>query len=887
MCLLLSIAFLLLPNVASAQADPPSVQGGSPPHPRDIFGFTPGDDHKLANYTQLQQYYRALDAASGRVKLFEIGQSVRGRPLLLLAISSEDNIRQLDRWKDISTRLARVRGVSEEEAQRFAKEGKAVVFIENGLHSTEVAHAQHASLLAHKIATEESEEVRRIRENVVLLLMPVMNPDGQDMVVEWYRRNLGTPFETAGLPGLYHHFLGHDNNRDWAMLTQPETRAVSRVLYHEWHPQILYSHHQTAPFPARISIAPFDDPVDPNIHPLIVRSVSAVGTHMAKRFEEEKKPGVISRLQFTMWRADGPRYAGYGHNIVGVHSETAHASASPAFHHPDSLPTFFGGRRAGAPVSTRQPSIFYANPWQGGWARLGEAVDYMITGSMGALDIAARLKEDWLHNIYRVGRHEIEKGEAGSPFAYVIPTEQWDAGEAWRLLDVLRQHNVEVHQATAPFTVDGRQYPAGSHIIFAGQPFRPLLRILLERQDYPEMRASPEGAPLPPYDMAGWTFPIGMGVNMAIVDQPFQAQVRQVIEVRQPAGTVSENASFGYLLTRRANASTLAVNRLLAQGDRVSWTAAPLEVGGQRFDAGTFLIENRRGTDARVRSLAEELGLDFAGVAQRPSVQLQALRQPRVGLYKGWVANMQEGWARWLLQQEYGFAVDTLHNDQIRRGNLSRYDVIVLPAQSTQAILDGHAAGRMPEQFVGGIGTEGVQALRRFVERGGRLVALDRATDFAIEQFGLPVRAATAALPPETFFIPGSLIRLQTDPVHPLAHGMPEETAAFFVEVGGTRSRGFEIVEGDGRPVEVAARWGDRDLLLSGFALGADEHLAGKPAVVRVGLGRGDVVLIGFSPYFRAYSPATYKLLFNAVHGASTAVPRTTLLEDAATSRSR
>jgi len=288
-----------------------------------------------------------------------------------------------------------------------------------------------------------------------------------------------------------------------------------------------------------------------------------------------------------------------------------------------------------------------------------------------------------------------------------------------------------------------------------------------------------------------------------------------------------------------------------------------MEVEGRRFDAGTIVIERQADTDARIAGLAEELHLDFVGVAERPGSGLQEMRAPRVGLYQGWVANMEEGWARWLLQNQYGFLVDTLQNDGIRNGDLSRYDVIVFPSQETEAIMEGHAAGTMPEEYVGGIGPEGVQALRRFVENGGRLVALDRATDFAIEEFGLPVRSATRSLPPEEFFIPGSVVRLRTDPTSPLALGMPEEAAAFFTEDSG----GFDVVGSGGR-VDIPVRWGDRDVLMSGFELGAEQHLAGKAAVVGIGVGKGDVVLVGFSPYFRGMSTGTYKLLFNAIYGA-------------------
>ena len=849
-----------------------ALSAQTPPHPKDVFGFTPGDDYKLATYEQMLDYYEQLDLASDRVQLREIGKSVLGRPLLLLVISSEENLRQLERWRRTGEQLARAR-VDQATARQLAAEGKAIVWIDGGLHATEVAHAQMTTLLAYRVAAEESPEMQRIRDNVILLLMPVMNPDGLDIVAAWYQRNLGTPFETTRPPWLYHHYIGHDNNRDWFMNNMPESQAVTRVLYNEWYPQIVYNHHQTSPSWTRIFIPPFASPVNPNIHPGVTTGVNLVGSAMANRFAVKKMPGVVSHVIFSMWWNGGMRTVPYFHNMIGILTETAHATPTPRYFDPDSIPKSVAGRRGGG-IATNGTDIFYPYPWKGGWSHFRDPVNYMLTASMAVLRIAADLREHWLWGIYEMGRDAIERGQSERPFAYVIPPEQWNAGEEVNLVNILLLGGVEVHRATRSFKTGERTYPAGSFVIYSAQAFRPYIKDLLEAQHYPDRRRGPGGAPQTPYDLAGWTLPMQMGVRVDPIEAAFEADTERLEgRVAPEPGEVTGRARFGYAWSHRPNAGVLAVNRLLAQGERVYLAAEPFSRSGREFDRGAFVVAAGDSTGPRVQALARELGLDFVGLDEEPNARLQALKRPRVALYKSWVPSMDEGWTRWLLK-EYAFPVDTLHDADVRETDLSHYDAIVLPHQSAQRILNGHAPGTMPEEFTGGLGLEGALALKKYVEEGGTLVALDAASDFAIAQFGLPLRNAVARLSARQFFIPGSLVRIKIDAAHPLAYGMPEEAAASFV-----RSRAFDIVrlspKGEGGradlppppkpPVEVVARYAKNDILMSGWALGEKKYLGGKAAVVRARLGRGEVVLFGFRPQFRGQPRGTYKLFFNAL----------------------
>ncbi len=829
------------------------------PTPESVIGWRPGTDYKLADYGQISDYFRQLDAASDRLILREIGSTAEGRPMMLAIISSEANLRQLDRWKDIARLLAMAQGLGDDEARALAKEGKAIVWIDGGLHATEVAHAQHTSLLAHHLVASEDDEVRRIRDEAVVLLMPVMNPDGLEIVTRWYREHLGTPFETAPLPELYHKYVGHDNNRDWFMILQPETEVVTQQLWHEWYPQIVYNHHQRGPFPSRIFIPPFKDPMNPNIPPLVMRGINLVGSAMGLRFAQEGKPGVISRASYTVWWNGGMRTAPYFHNQVGILTETnLYRYATPHYYDPKEMPKNF---REG--MSTERPGVFYPNPWKGGWWRVGDAVDYMMTASMAVAKIAAGLKEDWLYNMYLMASHAREQGKAGNPFAYVIPPDQWDGGEALELVSVLRRGAVEVHRARRPFSADGDEYPAGSFIAFASQPFRAHLVDLMEPQDYPDRRIYPGGPPDPPYDMAGWTLPAQMGVTAHRIDEPFEASTEPVATtlVARDAGTVTGRGPV-YLLTPNENAGVHAVNKLLASGANVSRASAPFEAGGRNWPAGTFFVRSGGSTLSRV---AQQTGVDFVGAGDLAVATMQ-LTQPKVGLYKSWVSNMDEGWTRWLLEN-YEFDFTTVTDADLRTGDLSSFDAIVLPDQDAAEILTGHLTGAMPEQYTGGVGAEGTASLKRFVEGGGTLIALDHAADFAIEQFGLPVQNVVRGLESGQFFIPGSLMRITVDTGDPLGVGMQEEAAAFFVE-----SQAFSVVppagEGDtraARDVDVVARYAADDLLVSGWELGAAQHLAGRGAVVRVAVGGGNVVLIGFRSQFRGQPRGTFKLLFNSI----------------------
>jgi hypothetical protein len=866
------VAFLGAPAVSTAQA-PPSIDelraargpfDASIPLPDATLGHYPGQDFKLADWPAILSYLEVLDGASDRMVLEEIGRSAEGQPLVVAIISSAANIADRERYRTIAARLARANDLSEAEARDLASEGKAIVWIDSGLHATEVAHGQHAPELAYMLVAGESAEMQRMRDDTIVILMPNMNPDGLNIVADWYQSNLGTPFETAPLPVLYQKYVGHDNNRDWYMVTQPETKAVTAQLYERWYPQIVYNHHQTAPFPARIFVPPFDDPANPNIPPLVLRGIARVGNAISTRLEAEGKSGVVSRVGFTAWWNGGMRTSPYFHNQIGILTETAlYRYATPRFYAPDELPDEF---RDG--TSAMAPSMKYPMPWPGGWWRLRDPIEYMLSASIATVDVGSRYREDFLLNIYRMGRNAIARGNQGSPYGWFVAPDQHDGSAATELVNVLMRGGVEVRVTDAVVELEGRTYPAGSYFVPAAQAFRGYAVDLLEAQEYPDRRLYAGGPPAPPYDMAGWTLPFQMGVEIHRVEGVAEIDSEPLAEAVRDRGEIRGSGS-NFVLDPRSNRSALLVNRLLAAGEDVHRIDAPVVADGQEFPPGAFMVADSPGLAGRLAAMAEETGADVIATGQRIRGTGWRVGAPRVALYEPWRASMDAGWTRFVLD-EYDFEYEVVRDADMRKGGLAgRYDAIILPSTSANALMQGHEEGSMPLQYTGGLGAQGLAALRDFSNSGGTIVALDAATELALNELGANATDALEGIGQDEFFCPGSLLRITVDNSHPLAYGMPASATAFFV-----RSQGFEIPAADagGRPAAVVARYVDADLLESGWILG-EEHLAGRGAVMDVPYGDGRIVLLGFRTHFRAQPHETFKLFFNSLwHAAATAV---------------
>jgi hypothetical protein len=829
------------------------------PSPESVLGHKPGDDFYLANYQESRDYFRRLAATSNRIKLITVGKTTRGLDWEIAIISSPANLAALDRNKQISQRLARGRGLDDAAAHALAREGKAIVHIDGGLHSTEVAGAQQSILLAYKlVSTQGDPDIDAILDNVILMLWPTLNPDGQEEVVSWYRKNLGTPFEVSPLPDLYQEYVGHDNNRDGYMNNMLESRNVTRTEL-EWDPVIFYCHHQTAPFPTRIFIPPFTEPISSNIHPLMARWLNVLGIDMAAYLDEHGMPGAVHRVGFDNWY---PGFLDFTHifrNSIAFFTETAlYSYATPHFYTVNDFPRDRQGLRS---------DIFYASPWKGGWWRLGDAVRYMLGASMSVLDTAAKYRETLLYNRYQAARDNMERFRQEPPYAYVIPREQRDAPTAAILIDKLLINGIEVHQAVQPFAANGREY-ANAWVVLMDQPFSPLVKELFEAQQWPDLRTTPNGPPTRPYDVAGWTLPMQMGVEVASVLTPVTAQQRAVLRpiseatATPPAGAVQGTGAV-FTLSRNTNASFKALNEALAAGGQASFSKGDIVLWG--LDA------------TRAAALARKHAVTMQAVAKAPA-DASSTKKPRLGLYRPWAPSIDEGWTRWILE-EYGFTPVTLRNGDVQAGHLrERFDSILIADASQRSIMEGYAAGTIPGEYAGGIGEPGAEALRNFVREGGTLIAFNNATLFAIEQFHLPVTNLLAGLTPEQFYCSGSLLRVELrDTAHAAVQGLPREPIVMF-----ERGPAFETKSGF-RGTVLASYPRDRNPLESGYLL-HPERIQGKAAALEVFYGEGRVYLFGFRPQWRGQSHGTYKFFFNAIYDSPASAKPTTAPRAVATS---
>ena len=810
------------------------------PTPASVLGFAPGEDRKLADWAQVLAYLGALDTASDRVSVEEVGKTTEGRPFVIVTVTSEANSARLEEIRRANARIADPRGLGEEEAERLVRDGKTIVAMDFSIHSTEVGGTLASLRLLHHLASSDDPRVRAMLEGTVLLVLPSHNPDGTDLVAEWYRRQLGTPFEGTSPPVLYHPYVGHDNNRDWYMFTQPETRLTVRHLYHRWHPQIVHDVHQMGARGARLFVPPYADPWEPNVDGALVAAANALGSHVASRLTTAGRTGVVTGAIFDAW-TPGRAYP-HTHGGVRLLSETASARlATPIEVRPDEL------ERRGSGYDPRAASANFPAPWPGGAWKLADVVETQLQTSLAILEHAAANREHWLRTALAVNRRAILRTE---PFAFVVPAGQRDPSAVARLLEVLRLGEVEVHRARSPFDAGGRRYEAGSWVVRMQQPASGFAKTLLERQRYPDLREYASDQPRRPYDVTAHTLPLLLGVEVDAVRAPFEAALEPVEEVGVVPGRVERGGSRFAL--GHASGDLVALSRLLERSVDVRWALEPFTDAARSFPAGTLLVP--ASASRLVASLASELGVEARAVRAEP--RALRLRRPRVGLYRSWVPSMDEGWTRFVFEKEVGVRYGELHDREVRAGRLrERFDAIVLPDQPPGALLNGHAHGTMPDEYTGGLGAEGTAALRAFVEAGGTLVALDSASGFAIAQLRLPVKDALAGVDPAAFFCPGSILKVRTDAAHPLAHGLPETTPVWF-----EGSPAFEVERG-----AVVARYADEDPLLSGWLLGGD-RLKGKAALVDVPLGRGRVVLIGFRPHYRAQSRVTYAALLNALY---------------------
>ncbi len=848
-------------------------QGGVPT-PEQFFGFRIGADNKLARWDKIVDYMRQVANGSDRVRFRELGKSTNDNPFIALEISSPDTLKNLDRYKQLERKLYFQGGApTDAERDEIFRQGKVVIVITNSIHATEIGASQMVVELVHRLATENSPEVKKILDNVIFVLVPCLNPDGQIMVTDWFNKNLGTPFERSQIPYLYHPYVGHDNNRDMYMFTQKESQLTAKLLWHDWFPSVWLDEHQQGSNGARIFVMPATDPINPNVHPLIYRWNSILGQSQAAALEAAGKDGIIYNSTYTNFWEGAMAWSGWWHNEIGLLTEVAsvnvaapidqqRASGAGAGAASAGRGAGGGGRGGGGrgdgtgalpPPTDTTPRTEYPRPWMGGHWTLRDIVDYELIATMALLDTVADRREALLEQIYEVNRVTFETGKKGDPAAIVIPVAaQHDPHEALHLVDKLQMGGVDVYRADAEFDADGQKYPSGTFVIPMSQVFARYAKDMLEKQTYPEVRRGPTSPPEPPYDVTAWSLGMLLGVDHVMVHTPLAPGVKLTKLDAAPtlAGQVAGQGP-RYVFDYRGADDAIAINRLLKDGAHVTLTSDKVWIA----NAPRTTLE----------AAARDLGLQISTTTAAVPAAAVTVKAPRIGMYSPWTGgNMDEGWTRWTLEQ-YAFTNTTLHNADIRAGRLrDKYDAIILPDQSPRQMIDGANGPQIRPEYRGGIGDEGVEALRDFVQHGGTLVTLGAASDLAIERFGVPLKNLKNGLTRDQHFAPGTILNVEVDTANPLAYGMEPRSYGFY-----NNSPFFSLVEGfASQKLSVVARYPNTDVVASGWLKG-EELMSGRAAVVSVEMNPGRIILFGLRPQHRAQTHATFPMLFNALYLAT------------------
>ena len=795
-------------------------QSAAIPSPKSVLGFTPGDERTVAGWSQITDYFERLDRASDRVLVQTLGQSTLKRPLIVAFISARENILALPKYKEIQQQLADPRKVTSEiQRDRLLANGKVVVTISCSIHSTEIVASQMSMQLAYELATAQDPDTRAILQDTIVMLIPSPNPDGIDIVANWYRKTLGTQYEGKEPPELYHHYAGHDDNRDWFMLNLKETQLVTRLLWHEWFPQIVYDVHQQGSNGSRFFIPPFYDPPNPNISPLLLRQVGLIGHKVAADLQAAGFKGVLTNALYDTWWHGGFRTAPYFHNSIGILSEAASARLmSPGTVTTEQLTrSSTRGMRNATEVSTNFP-----DPWPAGEWRPRDIMAMEMIAARSILSMASKFRGDYLRNFYELGRRNIElRANKGDTIAYLIPAGQARDEAVAKLVGSLVEQGVEVFrldqelhvvlsspvlQRTNPVTEKLGMYkiagplsamqevPLGSYIVFLNQPQRTNVLALFEPQIYPN-RLTGQGEAERPYDVAGWTLPLQMGL-----EAPAVVAIRESADERK--------------LTQLKDANQVRAD-----------LALPL----------------KKGDESPIKN---------------------PLKQPvRIGIYKPSLSNMDEGWTRYIFDT-FNVPYSSVRDADIRRGGLhSKFDAVILSSQTSTQIINGNVAGTLPAEYTGGITEAGVKNLKEFVTNGGMLICFDDSCDLAIKEFSLPLRNVLEGVRTSEFYCPGSIVALEVDHKNPIAAMLPANVPAYFIN-----SSAFAAAADAN--VRVIARYAKENVLLSGWLLGEDK-LRGQIALAEVGVGKGRIVLFGFRPQHRGQSWATLPFIWNALSTAT------------------
>jgi hypothetical protein len=800
--------------------------------PREHLGREVGADFQLADWGEVSGYFERLARETPRVRTEEVGKTTEGRRFLLATIGSEANLARLDEIKKAAARIADPRGLDDAAKRAALAQCVPILVISNAMHSTETAAPQFAMELAYRLATSSDEPYRSAREKLLVLILPCTNPDGLDDVVSWYRKTVGTPHEGAALTKLYQHYAGHDNNRDWFMLTQPETRLVTKLLYSDWHPHVYWDVHQQGSRAERMFVPPFRDPLNPNLDPAVIAGIGALGSRALYDMTREGLAGVATGVSFDMWWNGGNRNVPVRHNIIGLLTEAASVNiASPIFLERSEL-------RAPGGKGEYQPANAFPDPWPGGWWRLRDIIDYEHAFARSILRSLSAEPQTWLASALAAAERALAVDEA--PYAWLIPSDNPDKGAVRRLIDTLLLGGVEIYTATTAdghiraIRADGREYPTCTFVIPRRQPYGSHVKDLFDVQRYPEGE--------PPYDVAGWTLPFLLGVRRVEVMQDDDlGPLTRLSDLEMVTGCLARSRS------------------------EVQWSSANSDDWRQMF------ARLAQGEPVLFMATGPHAGSFVASGVEPGETSIPLARLPRLGVYSPWSGNIDEGWLRFVLDED-NVAYTTVRNEMLRAGALAQFlDVLVVPDVSSAQLDRGRAGGSVPAAYAGGLDPEGAIAIEEFVRGGGTLVTIGDSSAWAIDLFELPLVDVTREKQAADFSCPGSVLRTIPAASAPLTAGLPESLAVFFSRssawrpmTADERKEKYGTTVADDRALDVLLRYAPTRVLMSGW-IKSPATIEGKAAWVRAAHGHGRVHLFAFSPQYRGWSQDTFQLLFRAI----------------------
>lgn len=832
--------------------------------PDSFFNQKIGADRTLISHEEIIRYFKYLDTVSPRIITTVEGESTLSNPLILGIISSETNLRNLPKLLEINRKLAYPGNISEEEFSSLVTEARVFILVTCALHATEIGASQMAMEWAHHLITSGDPVNERILKESVILLMPSINPDGHDMITAWYKKYLGTPYEGSRLPYLYHHYAGHDNNRDFFMLNLKETQVVNRILHKKYFPHVFLDMHQMGSTGPRMFVPPFKDPMNQNLDPILLKETDLIGTYMALKLQESKKQGIASGYGFDAYWPGGSKNTAWFKNVVGILTELASVKiASPVYIEKNELRV----SSKGLPQYKQQTN--FPDPWKGGWWRLRDILDYELIAVEALSDIVSQNRKTFVKNFLQMGIDNIQRGITSRPYGYLISPEQWDLPMSYVFLQKMAEHGVQIFQMSESHSCPSQTIKKNTYVIPNNQSYRNFIQVMMERQHYPEVLHMREGPVIEPYDASGWTLPLQMGVSVEELLVPVsKLKLSALASIRLPETSVNGDGDW-YCLSCRSNYSITAVNRLLNKQVPVFRS-----VDNDPLKDGDFVIPVSAITGNDLGRLLHDLGLSIQKKFFKSPLKTLKIRNPETAIYQSYLASSDEGWTRWVLDH-HEFSYRVLHNKHFKKkGDLKQFDLIIFPDMGRSQIVDGtsewakrYGPAFLPPEFTGGIGNEGITRLESFVREGGTLLLMDSAYELAASDFKLQISNKLDKIPRSDFFVPGAILSIEVNPADPIGWGMPADSILFFRNSPAFQTRPPSSPEIDRRVVARYRETGPH--LLSGYMKGG-KKLDKAAAIVRFKYHKGYIIIAGGRIQHRAQSTATFKFLFNSIYFSST-----------------